>query len=87
MEVEIAKVSSKGQVVIPHSVRKMLGIKTNDRFLVFGSDDTIVFKRISAPAIKKSFEEITAPLAKRAKELGITKEGVEEVIHEARECG
>ncbi len=85
MEVEVAKVSSKGQIVIPHSVRKMLGIKTNDRFLVFGSDDTIVFKKISVPAIKKSFEEITAPLAKRAKELGITEENVEEAIHEARE--
>jgi AbrB family looped-hinge helix DNA binding protein len=83
-KVEIAKVSSKGQVVIPSSVRKMLGIKTNDRFLVFGSDDTIVFKKISVPAIEKTFEEITAPLAKRAKELGITQEKVDKVIHGAR---
>jgi AbrB family looped-hinge helix DNA binding protein len=51
MEVEVAGVSSNGQIVIPHSVRKTLGIKTNDRFLVFGSDDTIVFKKIGIPDV------------------------------------
>jgi len=84
MEVEVAKVSSKGQVVIPSSIREQLGIKPSDRFLVFGREDTIVFKKISAPTIKKSFEEITAPLAKRARELGITEEKVGEIVHKFR---
>lgn len=84
MEVEVSRISSKGQVVIPSSIREQLGIKPSDRFLVFGSEDTIVFKKISASAIKKSFEEITAPLAKRARELGITEEKVAVAVHKFR---
>ena len=53
------KLSSKGQVVIPEAIRVNLKLKTGDSFLVYGKDDTIVFK--AAPdSLKNEFEEIMA---------------------------
>jgi len=53
------KLSSKGQVVIPESIRENLRLKTGDLFLVYGKDDTIVFKAAPEPSIDE-FEEILA---------------------------
>jgi len=39
MELELAKVSEKGQIVIPNSLRKGMGIKKSDQFLIFGEGD------------------------------------------------
>ena len=33
------KLSSKGQVVIPEEIRKQLGLKEGDQFVVVGQDD------------------------------------------------
>ena len=52
-----AVISSKGQVVIPEAIRVNLKLKTGDSFLVYGKDDTIVFKATPDPA-KDEFEAI-----------------------------
>jgi AbrB family looped-hinge helix DNA binding protein len=39
LTMEIAKISPKGQEVIPASIRKMMEIRPSDRFLVFGKED------------------------------------------------
>lgn len=51
------KLSSKGQVVIPEAIRVNLKLKTGDSFLVYGKDDTIVFKAAPDP-LKEEFEAI-----------------------------
>lgn len=84
MEVELTKMSPKGQVVIPVSVRKEVGAKATDKFLVFGEDDMIIFRKIRAPEFRKTFAQITAPLKKAAKEEGITRKDVESWIRKAR---
>lgn len=50
MEVELAKISQKGQVVIPQKIREALGISQGDRFVVYAKDDAIVFKKLDLPA-------------------------------------
>ena len=57
-EPEVTTISEKGQVVIPHSLRKELGIKPRTRFLVFGRGDTVIMKRLELPDVKKEWEEI-----------------------------
>jgi antitoxin PrlF len=42
--------SSKGQVVIPEEVRNALGLEVGAQFVVMGDGDTVVLKRIAAPA-------------------------------------
>nr|MBA4405235.1 AbrB family transcriptional regulator [Nanoarchaeum sp.] len=84
MEVEITRISEKGQVVIPKSLRKEMNIKKADQFLIFGEGNTVILKKIEKPAIKKSFDEISAPLRKAAKQAGLTKEDLEKAIRDVR---
>lgn len=49
MTVATTKLSSKGQVVIPESIRKSLRLKEGDQFVVVGQGDSVIFKTISPP--------------------------------------
>ena len=80
MELELAKVSEKGQIVIPNSLRKGMGIKKSDQFLIFGEGDTLILKKVERPSMRKSLSEITAPLQKVIKDEGFTREDLKEVI-------
>ena len=86
MQVELTRISEKGQVVIPSSLRREMGIKKSDQFMVFGEDGTVILKRIEKPAIKKTFEEIAKPLQKAAKQAGLTKEDVKRAIKDVRKA-
>jgi len=48
-QVKIAKVSSKGQLVIPQSIRQKLKIKNGNIFAVALSNNTLVLKKIENP--------------------------------------
>ncbi len=84
MEAELTRISEKGQVVIPSSLRKDMGIKTSDKFLVFGEGTTIILKKIEKPAFEKSFAEIAKPLQKAAKQAGLTREDLKKSIRDVR---
>ena len=42
MQVELTRISEKGQVVIPSSLRTEMGIKKADQFMIFGEGNTII---------------------------------------------
>ena len=48
--VDVTKLSSKGQVVIPMEVRVTLGLEAGARFVVYGQGDTVILKRIGKPS-------------------------------------
>ena len=48
-QMEIAKVSTKGQLVIPQSIRKRLKVKEGNMFAVASCDGTLVLKKIESP--------------------------------------
>ena len=76
--------SKKGQLVIPASIRKMLKLRLGDKFIAYGKEDYIVFKKIELPNLRKEFEEIAALTTKIAVEKGITEEDVGEEIKKYR---
>ena len=84
MNIELTRPSASGQVVIPKAIRKEMNITPGDRFLVFGKDDTIVFKRIERPAIEKSFNELVEPLRETVKTEKFTRKELKEIIKEVR---
>ncbi|WP_456475637.1 AbrB/MazE/SpoVT family DNA-binding domain-containing protein [Candidatus Pyrohabitans sp.] len=84
MEVEVIKVSSKGQVVIPASIRKMMHIKPSDKFLVYGKGDTILFKKIEKTALERTFMEIAEPIHEEIRKAGLKEEDLEEIIRRIR---
>ncbi len=84
MEVELTRISEKGQIVIPASLRKEMGIEKSDQFLIFGENSTIVLKKVEKAAMQKSFDELTKPLHKAIAESGLTREDLKQVIKDVR---
>ncbi|MEM4733558.1 MAG: AbrB/MazE/SpoVT family DNA-binding domain-containing protein [Candidatus Bathyarchaeia archaeon] len=81
-EPEVTTVSEKGQVVIPQSIRKELGIKPKTKFLVYGRGDMVIMKKLELPDLKKEWEEIFKQMDK--KELKLSDVEVQKEIEEAR---
>jgi AbrB family looped-hinge helix DNA binding protein len=50
MDIETIKMSSKGQIVIPQSLREHLGMDAGSLFAVYGEHDTLVLKRLNTPS-------------------------------------
>ena len=57
-EPEVTTVSEKGQVVIPQSLRKELGIRPKTKFLVYGRGDTVIMKKLELPDMRQEWDEI-----------------------------
>ena len=84
MQVELTKISEKGQVVIPSALRVEMGIKKSDKFLIFGEGNTLILKKIDALPLKESLAELTKPLQKIISEEGFTREDLKKVIKNVR---
>ena len=86
-EVEITKMSSKGQIVIPQDIREDMGLKDGETFAVTGGGDTLLLKKIERPSREKiisDWERITAKARKEVKKLGIKQRDVSKLIHKGR---
>jgi len=58
MEIEITRLSSRGQVVIPHNMR--YDLKEGDKLIVIRKDDEIIFRK------PKKFLSETSALSEKA---------------------
>jgi AbrB family looped-hinge helix DNA binding protein len=81
-EPEVTTISEKGQVVIPQSIRKKMGIKPKNKFLVYGRGDTIIMKKLQLPSLKKEWEDIFKMMDKKA--LKLSDEEIQNEIAAAR---
>lgn len=81
-EPEITTMGEKGQVVIPKSLRKHLGVEPKTRFIVFGRGDLIVLKRLALPDIREEWEAIFAAADRRGAR--VTRKDVEAEIAAVR---
>jgi AbrB family looped-hinge helix DNA binding protein len=84
LEPEVTTISEKGQVVIPQSLRKELGIKPRTKFLVFGRGDIVIMKRLELPDVEKEWEDIFRMMDEKGLKLS-EKEILEEVAASRRE--
>ena len=83
MDVEITKMTSRGQVVIPQDIRQSKGLKEGEKFLVYDTGDSIVLKRVKNLQKAKDIEEFEKTFSsmwKTAKTKSITKKDVTEEI-------
>lgn len=51
-EVETTRVSSKGQIVIPQSIRERVGFAEGDLLAVYGEEGAVVLRRIETPKLQ-----------------------------------
>lgn len=77
------RMSSKGQVVIPESIRKRLNIKEGAQFLVVGDDDVVILKMVVPPDMSE-FDVLIKQARKQAKEAGLKPSDITTAIAKAR---
>lgn len=78
----LAKVSSNGQITVPVEIRRLLGLKSGDKILFFqNANGEIVVDNASSKAIRKA----QAAFSTAANELGISSEDdVQALVNEVR---
>lgn len=76
---ELAKVTSKGQITIPIAIRNALGIREGDKILFVEEEDRVILTNASTNALLKAQEAFQGV----AEELGIKNE--EDVIKLVKE--
>ena len=87
MAVEIIKMSSKGQIVIPQDIRAEMHASEGTLFAVVSGKDSIVLKKVAMPSKEElicELREIAKEGAKRARKLGIKESDVPDLVHKLR---
>lgn len=77
------RMSSKGQVVIPESIRKQLDLKEGAQFLVVGDEDVVILKVVTLPD-KSEFDALIKQARQQAKEAGLTQADITSAVAKAR---
>ena len=84
MVAEVTSVSTKGQVVLPKSIRDALEIKPGAKLMVMSDGDNILIKPIKAPSMSE-FSNLMDKAQKWAKTVGMQQEDISEAIKAVRE--
>ena len=82
--IEITSISSRGQVVIPQSLRDKLKIREGEKFVVIGEDNTIVLRKLEMPSFK-GFDKLLAKTREFTKKNELKENDVEQAVKKARE--
>ena len=77
------RMSSKGQVVIPESIRKQLDLKEGAQFLVVGDADVVILKVVTPPDMSQ-FDALIKQARQQAKEAGLKQKDIASAVVKAR---
>jgi AbrB family looped-hinge helix DNA binding protein len=78
------RMSSKGQVVIPKTIRKQLNLKAGAQFVVVGEDDVVILKVITLPSMD-TFDQLIYQARQQAKSAGLRRSDIAQAVSKARE--
>ncbi len=79
-KIEMATISSRGQICIPNDIREDMGLKEGSKVLFMLNDETLIMKKVNT----QTFEEITRPLKEAMKKNGMKESDVTDMIHRFR---
>ena len=82
-DIATTRLSTKGQVVIPESIREQLHLETGTQFVVVAEGDIVVLKAISTPSMSE-FDPIIAKARKQATDAGLTPEDIDTAVKSSR---
>jgi AbrB family looped-hinge helix DNA binding protein len=83
MPVATTRLSSKGQVVIPETVRRELALKPGAEFVVVGQGDVVILKSIAPPDLSE-FDALLRRAHRQARRAGVRKADVARVVRTSR---
>lgn len=77
------RMSSKGQVVIPRSVRTSMGLRPGEEFVVLARDDAVILKVIKPPSMA-DLDRLIAKTRREARRVRLTKSDVAAIVADVR---
>ena len=83
MNAQVLTVSSKGQISLPTSIRKLLSIDKGDKLVAYTSGDVIMLKALKLPTIEE-FEKSMDEAQDWAASVGYEEQDVNEIIKSVR---
>jgi len=81
--VAIAKISSKGQVVIPSELREKMNLEEGNLLIVSDNGNSICMKKIEFPKVK-SWGEATKPFREAVKKSNFSEDDLKKLVEESR---
>lgn len=81
MNMEVSRVTSKGQITIPKAIRKRLNLVEGDKVAFIEKEGNIVITKSSVIALREFFDSIS----KEAQAKGITEEELLSDLEQVRE--
>lgn len=81
--IDVTKISSKGQVVIPKPIRESLKLMEGDKLIAYARGDLIILKRLKEGDSILSL--LSQPTRKKMEKLGVTRKDVDNAVEWARE--
>lgn len=79
-KIEMATISSRGQICIPNDIREEMGLEEGSKVLFVLTDNSLIMKK----ADMQTFRQITAPLKEEARKVGMKESDVDEIVHKVR---
>jgi AbrB family looped-hinge helix DNA binding protein len=81
--IEVTKLSSKGQVVLPQGIRKKLRLAVGAKFVVLGEGDLVILKKLEVPD-QEQLKQLLKETRMYAKKTGFRKSDVAKLIKQVR---
>ncbi len=81
-EVEVVRVSSKGQVVIPKGVRSRMGLRKGDKLLAYLKGDLLLIRKVGEE--ESLLAILSASSRRKVASMKISRMEVEKAVEEAR---
>ena len=83
-EIELVKMSPKGQLVVPKNIRKKSQFKPSDRFVPFAVKEGVLFKKVNIPDVKAEFRSLAKEIREGFKKNKVNPDDVDEAVQWAR---
>ncbi len=80
---EVTKLSSKGQVVLPQGIREKLRLEAGAKFVVIGEGDVVILKRLEVPA-REQLKELIKESRVYARKTGLKRSDIPRAIKQIR---
>ncbi|CBK75156.1 looped-hinge helix DNA binding domain, AbrB family [Butyrivibrio fibrisolvens 16/4] len=81
---EVTSVSTKGQVVLPKSIRDALAIRPGAKLIVMSDGDNILIKPIKTPTLSE-FSDLMDKAQAWAESVGLQEEDINDAIKAVRQ--
>lgn len=81
--IEVTKLSSKGQVVLPQAIRDRLRLETGAKFVVIGEGDVVILKKLEVPA-REQLKQLLKESRACARRTGLKRSDISKAIKQVR---